>query len=65
MEDDAAGFTTVVDARGCTSTQVGAEPSDSVSIHGAFMDAAEERGVIDSVEGFGEVHRHRHRPSWG
>ena len=29
------------------------------------MDAAEERGVIDGVEGFGEVHRHRHRPPWG
>ena len=65
MDDDAAGFTTAVDARGCASTQIGAEPSDSVSIHGAFIDAAEERGVIDGVEGFGEVHRHRHRPPRG
>jgi len=40
MDDNCAGFPTVVDARSCASTHVDAEPSDGISIHGAFMDAA-------------------------
>ena len=28
------------------------------------MDASEESGVIDSVEGLGKIHCHRHRTSW-
>ena len=47
---DATGFTTIVDARSCASTQVGVEPSYGVSIHGALMYATEEGSVIDGVE---------------
>ena len=65
MDDYAVGFTTIVDARSCTSTQVGAEPTDGVSIHGAFMDAAEEGSVVDGVKSLGKIHCHRHRPPWG
>ena len=28
------------------------------------MDASEESGVIDSVEGLGKIHCHRHHTSW-
>ena len=65
VDDYAVGFTTIVDARSCTSTQVGAEPTDGVSIHGAFMDAAEEGSVVDGVKSLGKIHCHRHRPPWG
>ena len=61
MDDDTAGLATIVDARSCASTQVGAEPSDGVSIHGAFMHAAEEVGVVYGDEGLGKIHCHRHR----
>jgi len=40
VDDNCTGFTTVVDVKSCASTQLGAEPSDGISIHGAFMDAA-------------------------
>ena len=65
MEDHAVRLATIVDARSCASTQVGAEPADGVSIHGAFMDAAEEGGVVDGVKSLGKIHCHRHRPPWG
>ena len=65
VDDYAVGFTTIVDARNCASTQVGAEPTDGVCIHGALMEAAEEGGVVDGVESLGKIHCHRHRPPWG
>ena len=61
MEDDTVGVCTPVDSCCSSPTQVGTEPTNGVGIHEAHMDAAEEGGDVDDVEGLGKVHCHRHR----
>ena len=64
VDDKAARLHPIVDTHSRSTTQVCAEPSDSVGCNGAAKQAADEGDVIHHVEGFEHLHGPRHGASW-
>ena len=65
MEGVGFGGEFVVFAGGGATTKVCGQPSDSVVWHCCVVYVCEEACVVDCVEGFGEVHCHRHSAVYG
>ena len=65
MDDVGFRARIIVAADGCATPQIRGQPSDGVVFHIGSVNIRKECYMVYCVEGFGEIHCHRHSAVYG